>query len=104
MEDDRLALAFLAVCSRADFTPDDYLREWATRYRSLFTRQETGERSPGATLAISTLHSLRTLVQVGANVEGQFLLPAHPQATLDAIRDALRSVYDYYGPAATTNL
>ncbi|MFC3861990.1 hypothetical protein ACFOPQ_14570 [Deinococcus antarcticus] len=36
MEDDRLVLAFLAVCSRADFTPDDHLREWATRYRSLF--------------------------------------------------------------------
>lgn len=95
-EDDRLALAILAVFSREDYEPED-VEEWAGTYRRLWTDLEPGLISPGPALAVRILHSLHTLLHLGATVEGVMLRPAYPERTLAAVQDALRSVYPYYG-------
>lgn len=98
-EDDRLALAFLAVFNCRDFKSNE-LHEWSTRYRTLCTHLESGVTPPSAHLAVKTLQSLHTLLHLGATIDGQRLRPAHPEEALEAVQDALRSVYDYYGAAS----
>lgn len=95
-EDDRLALALLALFSRENFDPET-LDEWSNRYRTLWTSLEPGVVPPSAHLAVKTLQSLHTLLHLGARIDGQLLRPAHPREALNAVQDALRSVYDYYG-------
>lgn len=95
-EDDRLALAMLAVLSREEYEPED-ARAWLADYRTLWTSLEPGLIPPGAALAVRTLHSLHTLLHLGATLDGVTLHPAYPEETLAAVQDALRSVYPYYG-------
>lgn len=99
-EDDRLALALLAVFSRREYTVED-VREWSDTYRILWTDLEPGLIPPGAVLAVRTLHSLHTLLHLGATLGGGTLRPASPKETLTAVQDALRSVYPYYGEGQT---
>lgn len=94
-EEDRLALAMLAVFSHEEYEPGD-IAWWSEACRTLWT-PPTFPLSPGAALAIRTLHSLHTLLHLGATLDGVTLRPAYPDETLAAVQDALRSVYPYYG-------
>lgn len=94
-EDDRLALAMLAVLSRPELKPAD-IRAWLNDYQTFWTPL-TFPLSPGAALAIRTLHSLHTLLQLGATVDGVTLRPAYPMTTVEAVQDALRSFTPYLG-------
>ncbi|MEF2276721.1 DUF2785 domain-containing protein [Deinococcus sp. YIM 134068] len=100
MEDDRLALAMLAMLSCEDYEPED-IQEWSETFRQLWTDLEPGLIPPGAALAVRTLHSLHTLLHLGATIDGVTLRPAYPEETLAAVQDALRSVYPYYGDGQT---
>ncbi|BDP42464.1 hypothetical protein DAETH_24330 [Deinococcus aetherius] len=98
-EDDRLALAMLAVLAREEYEPGD-VRGWLADYRTLWTPLSF-PLSPGAALALRTLHSLHTLLHLGATVDGVTLRPAYPEATLAAVQDILRSVHPYSGEGQT---
>ncbi len=95
-EDDRLALAYLAILTNENFEPTD-IETWSEDYRTLWTTLSPGKIPPGAVLAMRTLHSLHTLLHLGATINGEFLTPAYPEEALAAVQDALRSVYPYYG-------
>lgn len=98
-EDDRLALALLAVLSRTELGEGE-IRAWLTEYQTLWT-PPAFPLAPGPALAIRTLHSLHTLLHLRATVDGVTLRPAYSEATLAAVQNALRSVYPYYGGAQT---
>lgn len=76
-EDDRLALSFLGILSRPAFGPDE-LRLWSERYRTLWADSSAGAAAPGAILALRTLHSLDTLLYVGATIGGESPAPFAP--------------------------
>lgn len=94
-EDDRLALALLAVFSRWEYKVED-IREWSAEYRTLWT-PPAFPLSPGVSLAVRTLHSLHTLLHLGATLDGVTLRAAYPTETLEAVQEALRSVIPYLG-------
>lgn len=94
-EDDRLALAMLAVLTRPELGGDD-IQAWLTEYQTLWT-PPAYPLAPGPALAIRTLHSLHTLLHLGATVDGVTLRPAHPEPTIAVVQDALGSIYPYYG-------
>ena len=95
-EDDRLALAILAALTRPELPLAD-IRGWLNDYQTLWTSLTPGLIPPGAALAVQTLHSLHTLLHLGATINRAPLRPAHPTETLELVQDALRSVYPYYG-------
>ncbi|GAA5513262.1 hypothetical protein Dcar01_01991 [Deinococcus carri] len=97
-EEDRIALALLAVLSRTEVPPEG-IRAWLSEYRSLWTPL-TFPLSPGVALGIRTLHSLHTLLHLGATLDGAILRPAYPAETLKAIQDTLRDVTPYLGQTA----
>lgn len=95
-EDDRLALAMLAVFSRPKLTPEQ-ISGWLSDYQTLWTSLNAGPIPPGPGLAVRALHSLHTLLHLDARVNGKALRPAYPTETLELVQGALRSVYPYYG-------
>lgn len=95
-EDDRLALAVLAILSRPELTVEQ-IKGWLENYRTLWTSLEAGSIPAGAVLAVRTLQSLHTLLYLGATLGGVTLRPAYPTETLELVKKALRSVYPYYG-------
>lgn len=100
-EDDRLALALFSAFSNPNFGPDE-LESWSARYRTLWTELQPGKIPPGAVLAVRTLHSLHTLLCLGATINGEVLQASHPTEALEAVQDALKSVYPYYGQASSS--
>jgi hypothetical protein len=98
-EEDRLALAMLAVLSRPELEPED-IRQWLTDYRTLWT-PVTLPLSPGPALAIRTLHSLHSLLYLGATLDGVTLRPAYPAEALTAVQEALRSFTPYLADSQT---
>lgn len=95
-ENDRIALAMLAVLSRPAFGPQD-IQDWLSDYQTLWTALESGKIPPGAVLAVQTLQSLYVLLNLGATDDGEALKPAYPQETLMAVEAALKTVYPFYG-------
>lgn len=95
-EDDRMALALLGILSRPAFGPEE-LQAWSARYQTLYTGLAAGQLPPSAVLALRTLHSLHTLLQVGATIGGETLRPAHQAEAVAAVQAALRSFYAYHG-------
>ncbi len=95
-ENDRIALAMLAVLSRPAFEPQD-IQDWLFGYQTLWTVLEPGKIPPGAVLAVQTLQSLYVLLKLGATDDGEALEPAYPQETLAAVEAALKTVYPFYG-------
>lgn len=98
-EDDRLALAMLAVLSRPELEPAD-IKAWLTDDHTIWT-PPTFPLSPGAALAIRTLHSLHTLLHLGATLDGLTFRPAYPAETIKAVREAVQSFTPYPGNAQT---
>ena len=94
-EDDRLALALLGIFSRVAFGPAE-LQVWSARYRTLWADLPAGAFPPSAVLAVRTLHSLHTLLHLGANLGGLRLQAAHRAEAIAAVQDALRSFTPYY--------
>jgi len=97
MEEDRLALAMIAVLSRQEYEPSDF-REWLDACQSLWTPLVL-PLLPGTSLAVRTLHSLHTLLHLGATLDGVTLRPAYPAETLEAVQKTLRSFTSYLGDA-----
>ena len=97
-EDNRLTLAMLAAFSRPELPVAD-IRGWLSDYQTLWTSLQPSLIPPGAALAVQTLHSLHTLLHLGATINRAPLRPAHPTETLELVQEALRSVYPYYGSA-----
>lgn len=95
-ENDRVALAILAVLSRPAFRPND-IQDWLSSYQTLWTVLEPGKIPPGAVLAVQTLQSLYVLLKLGATDDGAALKPAYPQETLEEVEAALKTVYPFYG-------
>lgn len=98
-EDDRLALAMLAILSRPELQPTGVVA-WLSEYQTLWTPL-TFPLPPGASLAIRVLHSLHTLLHLGATLDGVTLRPAYPAETREAVQEALRSCAPYLGDAQT---
>ncbi|TSA86351.1 DUF2785 domain-containing protein [Deinococcus detaillensis] len=95
-EDDRLALAVLAVLSRPEVTVE-YISSWLENYQTLWASSAAGLIPAGPVLAVRTLHSLHTLLHLGATLGDVTLHPAYSAETLELVQEALRSIYPYYG-------
>lgn len=93
-EDDRIALAMLAILSHEDFEPSDIQEKFEHLQRLWLPR--TYPQPPGAALGIRVLHSLHTLVRLGADVDGEIFRPAYPQETAKHLMNALRSTFPNY--------
>lgn len=98
-EDDRLALAMVAVLSRPELEPPA-IRQWLTEYQTLWTPVNF-PLPPGPALAVRTLHSLYSLLHLGATLDGVTLRPAHPLETLEAVQGTLQSFTPYLGDGQT---
>lgn len=95
-EDDRLALALLALFNSPHFGPPE-LRTWSAQYRTLWADLEAGKIPPSVILALRTLHSLHTLLHLGATINGTSLFPAYPKEAAEAVLDAIKSFCPHYG-------
>jgi Protein of unknown function (DUF2785) len=93
-EDDRLALAALAILSRPELEPDAP-GAWLASLSQLWTAARPPHLA-GAVLARGVLHSLHLLATTGAQL-GEVELPPAPLALQTQIREALLVTYPYAG-------
>ncbi|MFB9993654.1 DUF2785 domain-containing protein [Deinococcus oregonensis] len=93
-EDDRLALAMLAILSQPDFEPED-TQHWMRVHKMVCLEKVAGVSTPGAALALRSLHSLHSFLSLGVTLDDEVLTPAYPKETIEAVQKTLQLIYPY---------
>lgn len=95
-EDDRLALAMLAILSQPNFEPED-IQHWMHVHQMVCLERVAGVSTPGAALAVRSLHSLHSFLSLDVTLDDEVLKPAYPEIALNAVQNTLRIIYHYTG-------